>query len=379
MKFLFIVQGEGRGHMTQAISLSQHLNKTGHEVVAVCIGKSSRRAIPDFVFESFSCTVTTFDSPNFKTDPKGKEIRIASTIVHNLSRGRIYQKSLMDIHSLVKKYQPNVIINFYDLLGGLYNFFYRPDVEFWAIGHQYLIGHQDFLFAQGFPIQKLLFILNTKLTALGAKRELALSFRPMKAPRRKKLTVLPPLLRKSIKGLHSNEGEYFLSYIVNPGYGEEIIFFAKKHPNIQIVAFWDKKDVPEIFTPLPNLTFHEVNDQLFLEKMANCKGLICTAGFESICEALYLDKPVMVVPVKGQYEQACNALETAASGVGIQHDTFDFLIFDEFLKSRQINNEQARIWMDSFPINFNRILTSTFFSDQAELLNQQPKTRIEVS
>jgi UDP:flavonoid glycosyltransferase YjiC (YdhE family) len=30
MKFLFIVQGEGRGHMTQAIAFSKLLEKQGH-------------------------------------------------------------------------------------------------------------------------------------------------------------------------------------------------------------------------------------------------------------------------------------------------------------------------------------------------------------
>jgi hypothetical protein len=33
-KFLFIIQGEGRGHLTQAISLAQLLRDNGHEVVA---------------------------------------------------------------------------------------------------------------------------------------------------------------------------------------------------------------------------------------------------------------------------------------------------------------------------------------------------------
>lgn len=39
MKYLFIVQGEGRGHLTQAISLSQMLRRHGHEVVEVLVGK----------------------------------------------------------------------------------------------------------------------------------------------------------------------------------------------------------------------------------------------------------------------------------------------------------------------------------------------------
>lgn len=46
MKFLFIVQGEGRGHLTQAITLEEMLLRNGHEVVEVLVGKSSSRTLP---------------------------------------------------------------------------------------------------------------------------------------------------------------------------------------------------------------------------------------------------------------------------------------------------------------------------------------------
>lgn len=39
MKILFIVQGEGRGHLTQAISMEKLLRSNGHEVVEVLVGK----------------------------------------------------------------------------------------------------------------------------------------------------------------------------------------------------------------------------------------------------------------------------------------------------------------------------------------------------
>ena len=49
MKFLFIVQGEGRGHLTQAITLEEMLLRNGHEVVEVLVGESSSRILPGFL------------------------------------------------------------------------------------------------------------------------------------------------------------------------------------------------------------------------------------------------------------------------------------------------------------------------------------------
>lgn len=52
MKFLFIVQGEGRGHLTQALTLEEHLLREGHEVVEVLVGKSRNRELPTFLPEN---------------------------------------------------------------------------------------------------------------------------------------------------------------------------------------------------------------------------------------------------------------------------------------------------------------------------------------
>ena len=50
-KFILAVQGEGRGHMTQAISMYELLIENGHTVCAVILGSSGKRDIPQFFFE----------------------------------------------------------------------------------------------------------------------------------------------------------------------------------------------------------------------------------------------------------------------------------------------------------------------------------------
>ena len=370
MKFIFIVQGEGRGHMTQAISLFQLIESLGHEVSAVCIGKSERREIPEFVKKSITANIHLFESPNFITDKDNKGIKIGKTITHNFSNFLRFSKSLQKIHQLVEKHKPDVIINFYDVLGGLYNAFYRPQTQFWVIGHQYLIEHPEFKFADGQMVQKLLFFVNTKITSFGARKKLALSSIPLKDFKEKNLHVLPPLLRKKVKLLQPKAGDFYLTYMVNPGYGDEVLDFANKNQHIKIEAFWDKKGTPKVYTPLPNLTFHQVDDELFLQKMASCKGLLSTAGFESICEAMYLNKPVMVIPVIGQYEQACNAIETETSGAGIQGLNFDFKLFDEILKTRNFDTSFSKPWTDEFPVLFEKIINQKLMVKQhSESLN----------
>ena len=68
MRFLFLIQGEGRGHLTQALSFAEILRAEGHELTGVVVGKSPRRNLPEFFIQKIGVEVTSVESPNFETD-----------------------------------------------------------------------------------------------------------------------------------------------------------------------------------------------------------------------------------------------------------------------------------------------------------------------
>jgi UDP:flavonoid glycosyltransferase YjiC (YdhE family) len=51
--------------------------------------------------------------------------------------------------------------------------------------------------------------------------------------------------------------------------------------------------------------------------MSRASGVFCGAGFETPAEALFLKKKLMVIPMKGQYEQQCNAEALKNLGVPV--------------------------------------------------------------
>lgn len=69
------------------------------------------------------------------------------------------------------------------------------------------------------------------------------------------------------------------------------------------------------------LSFHQLNDTLFVRYMAGARAYATTAGFESVCEAMYFGKPVLMVPT--HIEQACNAFDAVHAGAGVIADRFD--------------------------------------------------------
>ncbi len=324
MKFLFLVQGEGRGHMTQAIELSKILTEGGHEVVHTFIGKSSRRQVPDYFFSEILSTTELIQSPNFILDKDNKSLDLWKSITFNSKYLGRYKNSLSLIHQKVRQTQPDVIVNFYDFIGGFYFRFYNPSkVKHVCIGRQFLTLHPDYLFEPGRELEKRLYLLNNRLTSQQCDKYLALSFRPYDPFRYKKVAVVPPLLKSEIKAMMPVRENLILAYMVNDGYAEDIISWHQHNPQEEIHCFWDRKNMPETYTPHERLTFHQINNALFSDFMRRCKGYVSTAGFESICEAMYLGKPALMIPVDGQYEQACNAIDAEISGAGKRADRFD--------------------------------------------------------
>lgn len=358
MKYLFIVQGEGRGHMTQALSLAQTLRHAGHEICSVIVGKNKRRDIPAFFLDKIGAPIAHLDSPNFVTDKNQKSVKPFRTVVQSLLQTKKYRKSIAVIHQIVTVKKPDVIINFYDFIGGLYNFSKRPNAKFICIAHQFLIAHSEFDFPKGRKFDKLSLRIGNKIASLGADKLLALSFQPFKNEPRKKLFVVPPLLREEVKKIKPSSDDHILAYMVNPGYGTEVEEFHHKHPKQPLHCFWDMKNKPKEYVIDSTLTFHQLDDKKFLSKMASSKGYITTAGFESVCEAMYMGKPVLMIPVSGHYEQACNAIDAMKAGAGISTDKFDIGLLLEYIPKYNDTSSWFRQWADAATTEFLKHLTN---------------------
>ena len=321
MKMLFVIQGEGRGHLTQALSLRQKLADEGHQVVGVLVGKSPARRIPDFFTEKIDAPVYPFESPNFLPTAKNKQVNLLKSVGYNVLRLHTYVVSIQYINRMVKETEADMVVNFYELLTGLTYLFCRPKAMMVCIAHQYLFLHPDFSFPKLNVVSLSLLKFFTRVTAIGATKKLALSFRKMREVPADKMVVVPPLLRKEVINKTPRKGNYLHGYLLNSGFSEEVKEWHAAHPEVSMHFFWDKKGAGEVTRIDNTLSFHQLNDIRFVKYMANAKAYATTAGFESVCEAMYLDKPVLMVPT--HIEQACNAYDASLSGAGAVADRFD--------------------------------------------------------
>ena len=61
----------------------------------------------------------------------------------------------------------------------------------------------------------------------------------------------------------------------------------------------------------------------YWKELCSCEGILCNAGFETPSEALHLGKKLMVIPMKRQYEQECNAEALKRLGISVLYDIND--------------------------------------------------------
>lgn len=122
-----------------------------------------------------------------------------------------------------------------------------------------------------------------------------------------------PVIRREIRDmLVSNMGHYTV-YL--PAIDDKMLVpILNKIPQVQWQVF--SKHCHSDYES-GNVKVCKVNNELFNKSLASCAGLLTGGGFEGPAEALYMGKKLLVVPMKFQYEQQCNAYALKQFGLPV--------------------------------------------------------------
>ena len=123
-----------------------------------------------------------------------------------------------------------------------------------------------------------------------------------------------PIIRNKIRNLKVTTSDEIIVYL--PTYSpSNLIEIINQLP---IKKTWtifsldaDKKET------ISGVNVEPLSEDLFLKKFASCYGIVCAGGFATTSEAIFLGKPMIVVPVEGQIEQQFNAAALKIEGVSV--------------------------------------------------------------
>lgn len=115
--------------------------------------------------------------------------------------------------------------------------------------------------------------------------------------------IFTPVIRKDIRALHPTDKNFYIVYL--PAYGDTLLIsYFHQFPDVAIKIF--SIHSKQKYTH-KNVEVIPVNPQDFNQGFESCSGIITGGGFETPAEAIYLNKKMMVIPMRNQYEQICNA------------------------------------------------------------------------
>jgi uncharacterized protein (TIGR00661 family) len=272
-----------------------------------------------------------------------KAVNLPGTVASVVRHLPVYWRALKRLDDIVRELQPDVIVNFFEPLTGIYAMTRRKRPPVVAVGHQFMFEHPRYIRPQGLRAQRWGMKWFVRIVGAASTR-VALSFYEAPDSPAKSLTVCPPILRRRLFELQPNpEGKFVLLYLLNHGYAEQIISWHRRNAETVLHCFYDKPGAPAEFRHSDTLTFHQLDGEKFLRMMADCRAVVCTAGFESVSEAVYLGKPLFMVPVENHVEQQINALDAVDCGFGLTDKTFNLDRLKEL--PDRVPNERLRSWV----------------------------------
>lgn len=335
---MFIVQGEGKGHMSQAMAAKEYLEEAGHTVLGVFYGSRPGYDVPDYFTKGFTGKLYPFQSPWFLRTPNKKGIYIGRTLLFNLLRFPRYLSEARRIRKEIDHLHPDMLFNFYDVVGALALRFTSPGIRRIGIGHHFFLHLDNYRCDKGSPWHRWLLKKLTALIIKSCDRVLALSYREL--PGSPDIEVVPPLLRRSFREMHYSPGKRYLAYFLNEGLFYDLVLLARKMPEFQVDLFTSLK--PRMEIPA-GITLHPFDADKFSILMRSCRGLISSAGFDAAAEAAYHGIPLAVIPTRNHFEQGCNAADIMQSGIGVAVSKIEKEMLQEMEASETAT---YRLWAD---------------------------------
>lgn len=122
-----------------------------------------------------------------------------------------------------------------------------------------------------------------------------------------------PIIRKDIRDLVPTNNGHYTVYL--PAYNDKLLLKLLSQINHVNWHIFSKREKESYH--IGNVSVLPIDNDKYNKSVASSSGLLTGGGFEAPAEALFLKKKVLVVPMNGQYEQACNAEALRRMGVPV--------------------------------------------------------------
>ncbi len=320
MKILYGVVGEGMGHAMRSRVVLDHLTAEGHDIEIMASG----RAV-DYLAKRFE-GVNRIHGLHMIYDEN--RMRLGATLWSNILAGTAALPGQIAAYfDLIKDFRPEVVISDFESWTYLYGKVHA--LPTFSVDNMQIInrcrhdpdilaGHEaDFQIAKAFVKGKLPFCDAYLVTTF---------FYP--EVRKDRTKLVPPILRPEILAAPRSRGDHLLVYQTAEGHEELARILADTGYECRIYGM--RRGIAEEQVE-GNLRYRPFSEESFIADLASARAVIAGGGFTLMGEAVYLHKPLLSVPVRGQFEQILNARYLERLGYGRMAGEIDAAAMRGFL------------------------------------------------
>jgi uncharacterized protein (TIGR00661 family) len=321
MKILYGVVGEGMGHAMRSRVVLSHLVEQGHEIEIMASGRAT-----EFLGKHFE-GVNRIHGLHMVYEEN--RVSRSRTLWSNAVTGaRGIPQNVAAYFDLFRSFDPDVVISDFESWTYLYAQVHRlPIISIdnmqiinrCKLPKEMIAGHKaSFRLARTF--------VKGKLPGCNHYLVTTFFFPPL---RKKRTTLVPPILRPEILAAERRSGDHLTIYQTGEGYEALIETLAQCGRECRIYGV--RRGIGEEQIE-GNLRYRPFSESQFIDDIASCRAVIAGGGFTLMGEAVYLHKPMLSVPLAGQFEQILNGRYLQHLGYGMTApDLSDPSVIERFL------------------------------------------------
>lgn len=331
MRILYGVVGEGMGHAMRSAVLLDHLTAAGHELRIFVSGRAAaylESRFPGSVIEITGLTMVYEDN----------EVDKLKTAWANLKSIFDLPENFQAYAETARTFAPDVVVSDFESLS--YLFAKGQHVPIVSVDNMQIISrchHDDdiveddmssFLLTKG--------IVRAKLPRCNAYLITTFFYPPLKRPR---TTLHPPILRPSVLAAKSSVRIEDHVLVYQSGTSHDALVQELEQVDAKFKVYGLRRDLTEAVTE-GKLTHCPFSEPQFIDDLASCRAVIAGGGFTLMGEAVFMGKPMLSVPLSGQFEQILNANYLAKLGYGARADEISAAGVTEFLERLDFHRAQ---------------------------------------
>ena len=311
MKVLYGVTGEGMGHAMRSRVVLEHLLAAGHQVEIMASGRAA-----EFLGKRFA-DVNTIHGLHMILEEN--RVRPGKTLWSNVLQGVLgVPRNIAAYFELIAAFEPEVVISDFESWTYYYGRTHRLPIL--SIDNMQVIHRcelpADIIEGNRVSFELTKAFIKTKLPSCDAYY-ITSFFRP---PARKPDTYLfPPILRPEILAAKPVAGDHLLIYQSGPNAALQTALAAT---GLECRIYGMRPGLTEEHRE-GNLRFLPFSEAGFISDLATCRAVIAGGGFTLMGEAVFLHKPMLALPLEGQFEQWLNAKYLEREGYGMCTLTLD--------------------------------------------------------